>query len=198
MPSQLTVVEKERLLNLAKSSRVESKRVTLPPITAIERREHFPLSFAQQRLWFMAQHMAGTSQAYHIFHGCRLKGQLDREVLRRALDRIVARHEGLRTTFVTIEGEPVQRITAADESRFHLLEHNLDGASDARAKLDHLVREEAATRFDLEKGPLIRGRLIRNGEEEHALLITMHHIVSDGWSMDVFIKEMSALYGAFV
>ena len=110
MQSQLTVAEKERLLKLAKSFRVESKAVTLTPITAVERREHLPLSFAQQRLWFMSQHLEETSRAYHIFYGLRLKGPLDGAVLRRALDRIVARHETLRTRFVTIAGEPAQRI----------------------------------------------------------------------------------------
>src|SRR5262249_45769753 len=152
-----------------------------------------PLSFAQQRLWFLAQ--MGVSEAYHIFYGLRLRGQLNREALQRALDRIVARHEGLRTTFVSIEGEPVQRITGIEESRFHLEEHNLIGP---QQELDRLIREEASAGFDLENGPLIRGRLICSGEEEHVLLITMHHIVSDGWSMDLFIKELSALYGAFV
>ena len=77
------------------------------------------------------------------------------------------------------------------------MEHDLAGASDAEASFKHLVREEAASEFDLEAGPLIRGRLIQLGEEEQALLITMHHIVSDGWSMQVLIRELSALYGAF-
>ncbi|MGH8656871.1 MAG: non-ribosomal peptide synthetase, partial [Gammaproteobacteria bacterium] len=153
------------------------------------------MSFAQQRLWFLAQ--IGASQAYHIANGWRLKGQLDRGALRRALDRIVRRHEALRTTFIVIEGQPVQRIAAAEESRFHVLEHDLIGVTEAQTELDWLVREEAAAEFDLEAGPLIRGRLIRLGEEEHALLITMHHIVSDGWSMEVLMNELSVLYGAF-
>ena len=168
----------------------------LPQIASLPRPQRLPLSFAQQRLWLLAQ--IGASEAYHIFNGWRLKGQLDREALRRALDQIVGRHEALRTTFIVIEGQPIQRITAAAESRFHLVDHYLAGASDAEASFKHLVREEAANEFDLEAGPLIRGRLIRLSEEEHALLITMHHIVSDGWSMGVFIRELSELYGAYV
>src|SRR5215204_1283629 len=195
MSSQLTLVEKERLLKLAKSFRVESLTPTLPSISVVEQREHLPLSFAQQRLWFLAQ--IGASQAYHISNGWRLKGQLDRGALRRALDRIVARHEALRTAFVALESQPIQRIAAAEESQFHLLEHDLIGVTEAQTELDRLVREEAASEFDLEAGPLIRRRLIRLGEEEHVLLITQHHIVSDGWSMDVLIQELSALYGAF-
>src|SRR5262249_51237030 len=108
-----------------------------------------------------------------------------------------ARHEGLRTTFVSIEGEPAQRIATPEESRFNLAERDLREQIGAREELDRLVREEATAGFDLASGPLIRGRLRRTGEEDHALLITMHHIVSDGWSRDVCIKELSALYGAF-
>ena len=196
VPSQLMLTEKERLLKLAKSFRIDSKTVTLPPIVAVESRDYLPLSFAQQRLWFLANQM-GMSEAYHIFYGWGLKGRLDHEALRRALDRIVARHEGLRTTFISVEGEPAQRIATPEESRFHLTERDLREQINAREELDRLVREEAAAGFDLESGPLVRGRLIRMGEEEHALLITMHHIVSDGWSMGVFISELSALYRAF-
>ena len=174
----------------------EATPATLPPITPAERDGDLPLSFAQQRLWFLAQ--MGASQAYHIFNGWRLKGRLDRGALRRALDQIVARHEALRTTFVSVEDQPVQSIAAAEESQFHLAEHDLGQASDAQTELDHLASEEATTGFDLEAGPLIRGRLVRVGQQEHALLITMHHIVSDGRSMDVFIRELSMLYGVFV
>src|SRR6185503_16444906 len=108
MSSQLTLVEKERLLKLARSFRVESIAPASPSISVVEQREHLPLSFAQQRLWFLAQ--MGASGAYHIANGWRLKGQLDRVALRRALDRIVARHEALRTTFVASESQPIQRI----------------------------------------------------------------------------------------
>ena len=84
------------------------------------------------------------------------------------------------------------------ESRFHLVEHDLRQHPDAQGELERLMAEEAGAGFDLGAGPLIRGRLIRLGEEEHALLITMHHIVSDGWSMGVLFKELSTLYGAFL
>ena len=167
----------------------------LPLITRAERGGDLPLSFAQQRLWFLAQ-MEGVSEAYHVPFGMRLKGDLKRGALRQALDRIVERHEVLRTTLVVVDGEPEQRI-ASEESFFHLVEHDLREAGDVQGELERLVAEEARTRFDLEAGPLIRGRLIREGEDEHMLLITMHHIVSDGWSMGVLFKELSALYGAF-
>src|SRR3984885_9053986 len=91
-------------------------------ITRAERGERIPLSYAQQRLWFLAQ-MEGVSEAYHIPFGLRLKGKLDQGALRQALDRIVMRHEALRTTFITVDGEAVQRIIPVEESRFHLIEH---------------------------------------------------------------------------
>jgi non-ribosomal peptide synthetase component F/acyl carrier protein len=166
-------------------------------ITPCERSERISLSFAQQRLWFLAQ-MEGVSEAYHISFGVRLTGKLDGVALRRALDRIVARHETLRTTFAFVDGEPVQRIASQEDSRFQLIEHDLRRHEEREGELDRLIAEEARTAFDLEQGPLIRGRLIRRAEDEHALLITMHHIVSDGWSMGVLIQELSALYGAFL
>ena len=120
----------------------------------------------------------------------RLRGELDRGALRRALDRIVARHEALRTTFELVDGEPVQRIAPVEESAFHLVEHDLRGAAEAGAQLRRLVAEEAGAPFDLARGPLIRGRLIRLADDDHVLLITMHHIVSDGWSMGVLTREL--------
>src|SRR6202012_2749791 len=106
-----------------------------------DRSGRLSLSFAQQRLWFLAQ-MEGVSEAYHAPLGLRLKGDLDSIALRRALERIVARHESLRTTFILLDGEPVQRIGTAEESCFHLIEHDLRGRGDARAELDRLAALE--------------------------------------------------------
>ena len=184
------------LAELARAVRV-AERAGEPPIERRERGERVPLSFAQQRLWFLAQ-MKGVSEAYHIPFGMRLQGELDRGALRQALDGIVARHEVLRTTFEMVDGEPVQRIGLAGENRFELLEEDISGDVERERRLEELVGQEAGKGFDLGKGPLIRGRLIREREDEHTLLITMHHIVSDGWSMGVLIGELSALYSAYV
>ncbi len=171
-------------------------RAELPPIVRSKQRDRFPLSLAQQRLWFLSQ-MDEVSRAYHVPVGLHLKGELDSKVLRRALDRMVARHETLRTTFVLIDGEPMQQVAAVADSRFHLLESDLRRHGDAKAEVNRLLIEEVNASFNLETGPLIRGLLIRESEDEHTLLITMHHIVSDGWSLGVFRNEVSKLYSAF-
>ena len=172
-------------------------RAVLPPIVRVERGERIPLSYAQQRLWFLAQ-MEGVSRAYHISIGLQLRGALDRAALRRALDRMVERHEALRTTFTYVDGDPVQQIAGTAESSFDLLEYDLSQRGDSQDELQRLIELEVRGEFDLKTGPLIRGRLIRQAEDQHALLITMHHIVSDGWSVGVLKDELSALYSAFV
>ncbi|HEX8242203.1 MAG TPA: amino acid adenylation domain-containing protein, partial [Longimicrobium sp.] len=148
-------------------------RAELPPIEPAAREGRLPLSFAQQRLWFLEQ-LGGLGSTYHIPTRMRLRGALDRAALVRALDRIVARHEALRTTFAAVDGEPVQRIAPPDAG-FHLVEHDLSGilplsARNGRgeggdpgseAELGRLMAVEAGAPFDLERGPLIRGRLIR-------------------------------------
>jgi alpha-ketoglutarate-dependent taurine dioxygenase/aryl carrier-like protein len=167
----------------------------LSPITPVDRNDRLELSFAQQRLWFLAQ-LDEASKAYHIAGGLRLRGDLDRQALRRALDQIVARHESLRTTFSRIDGEPIQ-VIGSSEGSFQLMEEDLRQAADAEGELQRMAEREAREPFDLERGPLIRGRLVQMGEDDHALLVTMHHIVSDGWSMRILFNELSALYQAY-
>jgi amino acid adenylation domain-containing protein len=171
------------------------------PLERLPRPERLPLSFAQQRLWVLTQ-MKDASKAYHTHLSFHLKGNLHAAALRRALDRIMARHEVLRTGFVIVDGEPVQRIAPVEKSSFLLLEHNIESPSgdpaDAQQELNRLAVEEASAPFNLKTGPVIRGRLIRQAENEHTLLITMHHIVSDGWSVSVLLNEVSRLYESFV
>jgi amino acid adenylation domain-containing protein len=183
------------LADLARSL-AQAAASALPPIAPAVRGETAPLSFAQQRLWFLAQ-MDGASEAYHVVQGLRLHGPLQRDALVAALNRIVWRHEVLRTTFASYEGEATQQITPADESRFELVEDAWPEDAD-QAALERLVAEESSAPFDLVRGPLIRGRLIRQAADRHVLLIAMHHIVSDGWSTSIFLSELSTLYGAFV
>ena len=168
-----------------------------PAMTSTRRADKFRLSSSQQRLWFLAQ-MEGGSEAYNVPIGLRLKGHLNRTALRRTLDRILIRHEALRTTFTVDNGEPVQRVTPVEDSRFLLVEHDLRERRDAKAETERLADFEAHQSFHFETGPVIRGRLIQLSENEHVLLLTMHHIASDGWSMDILANELNALYGAFV
>ena len=168
---------------------------TLPAIVPVSRAEPLPMSFAQQRLWFLAQLDERAGAAYLIQGGVRLRGTLDVAALRSALDRVVVRHEALRTRFASVDGVPVQVIAPPDVG-FALVQTDLSGQSDPEAGLERLVAEEAFTSFDLQQGPLIRGQLVRLADNDHALLVTMHHIVSDGWSMGVLTEELAALYAA--
>ncbi|MCF5387640.1 hypothetical protein GIW05_30490, partial [Pseudomonas syringae] len=131
----------------------QAGRSKLPDIVPVARDQAWPLSFGQQRLWFLAQ-MEGASAAYHIPAGLSLHGNLNLKALQRALERIVARHEGLRTTFMQgDDGQPVQRISPADTG-FNLQMHDLQGLADAEEKLQALASEESLQSFDLQQGPL--------------------------------------------
>jgi amino acid adenylation domain-containing protein len=176
----------------------QSGQATLSAIAPADRNAALPLSWAQQRLWFLDQldHAAGA--AYHIPAALRLRGALDRDALRATLDRIVARHEGLRTTFANCHDGPVQVIAPAD-CGFALAEHDLRALaqSEREQALARLSAAEANAPFDLAAGPLIRAQLMRLAEDEHILLVTQHHIISDAWSLGVLVEEVNVLYNAF-
>jgi acyl carrier protein len=167
------------------------------PIQAVPRGDSVPLSFAQQRLWFLDQLEPGTA-TYNIPFGIRLSGQLDIEALERSISEVVRRHETLRTRFATTDGAPRQVIEAAEAVKLLVTELGGLGAAEQAEETIRLANEEAGQPFDLERGPLWRGQLIRLSEAEHVLLFTMHHIISDGWSMGVLIREVSALYEAYL
>ncbi|MFH0303363.1 condensation domain-containing protein, partial [Bradyrhizobium sp. 31Argb] len=134
---------------------------------------------------------------YHVPSAWRLKGGLDRSAWQRSLDRLFARHEALRSRFVALEGKPRVELLP-EEAGLPVVEHDLRGRLDADAALSQLCQQEARTPFDLARGPLIRGRLIRLSDEAHVFLLTQHHIVSDGWSLGVLVRELTQLYQAFV
>ena len=165
-------------------------------IRVAERRPLLPLSLAQQRLWFLAQLNDGARRAYHSRVVLTLRGPLDRGALRAALHRVVERHENLRTRIETIDGVAVQRIDSVG-SGFALQERQLKGKEEVDEQLRTLIKQEGSAAFDLAAGPLARGQLIHVSEEEHLLLITMHHIVTDGWSMGVLFRELKTLYAAY-
>ncbi|HSU17579.1 non-ribosomal peptide synthetase [Longimicrobium sp.] len=173
----------------------QAAHAELPPIAAADRGGRLALSFAQQRVWFLEQ--LGLPGVYNIPRQLWLRGELDAEALARALDRIVHRHEALRTSFHAMDGEPEQRVAPAESSRFPLAHHDLSADPQADAELRRLIAEEAVAPFDLENGPLARGRLVRLAADDHVLLVTLHHIVADGWSMEVLVDELGVLYPAF-
>jgi len=155
-----------------------------------------PLSFAQQRLWFLDQ-LEPNSPIYNIPTAVRLSGKLDVGALDATLDALVQRHESLRTTFSEHAGSPVQVI--APQVSLPLVCVDLTGlpVASREAEAMRLAMEEARKPFNLAEGPLLRATLLRLDEAEHILLLTMHHIISDGWSMGVLVREMAALYQAF-
>ncbi|HYH79832.1 MAG TPA: condensation domain-containing protein, partial [Longimicrobium sp.] len=195
------VFEAPTLAELAR--RVEALRAeTLgdagaPPLVPVPRDgSPLPLSFAQQRLWFIEQLEPGST-AYHMPSALRLRGPLDARTLERALGEVVRRHEALRTTFGETEGVPFQVVHPAGAARLELTDLSRLAAGEREAEARRLAREEAQRPFDLRAGPLFRTRLLRLGEEEHVLVLAMHHVVSDGWSMGVLFRELGALHEAF-
>ena len=156
----------------------------------------FPVSFAQQRLWFFDQFEPG-SPFYNIPAAVRLKGALDADALARALGEIVRRHESLRTTFAVRDGQPVQVIAPVGRVTMPVVDLTDRPGPAREPEARRLAAEEARTGFDLTRGPLLRARLLRLDEREHILLLTMHHIISDGWSIGVLVRELTLLYDAF-
>ena len=165
------------------------------PIVRVERTGDLPASFAQERMWRM-QVAQPESTAYAIGSVYHIDGALDTSALERALAEIVRRHEALRTVLPAVDGAPVQRILPP---AFHLPKHDLAalGEDDRRAEAERLTRELFATPFRVEREPMFRAVLVRLGPDEHGFAFSMHHVVSDGWSLGVFFSELSTLYTAF-
>jgi amino acid adenylation domain-containing protein len=179
---------------------LEQVNLTRPTPTAmiptVDRDRPLPLSFAQQRLWFLEQLQPDT---YTIPIAVRLTGQLNVEVLEQVFNQIVARHEILRTNFLVIDGEPIQSITADRpiQLKYIALQDSQDSQSIAETQEDRvkaLALAAAQQPFDLVNDPLIRLSLLKLSELEHVLLLTLHHIVTDGWSMDVLLRELVTIY----
>ncbi|WP_437290235.1 amino acid adenylation domain-containing protein [Sorangium sp. So ce406] len=167
------------------------------PLSPAPRGAEAPLSFAQQRLWFLDQ-LEPESATYNVPAALRLRGALDVEALAAAIAEVVRRHEVLRATLHAVDGRPVQRFQAAPDAwPLPLVDLAALPAPEREAALQRLSSEEAARPFDLEKGPLLRASLFRLAPEEHALVITLHHIASDGWSLGVLAGELTAAYAAF-
>ncbi|MBZ4422338.1 non-ribosomal peptide synthase/polyketide synthase [Myxococcus sp. RHSTA-1-4] len=179
------------------AQRARAGDMTPPPLMRGERHGEPLLSFSQLRLWFLDELERG-SPAYNISAAVRLEGTLDAAVLERCFAEVARRHETLRTAFVTRDGVPVQRIAETLPLVIPLVDLSSLPAAEREAAVVGLAREEARRPFDLSTGPLLRATLLRAGVHEHVLVLVMHHIVSDGWSMGVLVKEVGALYAAYL
>lgn len=174
------------------TSRPAETRSSIPPRPA---GADIPLSFAQQRLWFIDQ-LEPASAVYNVCQVVRIQGPLEVTALQASLDEIIRRHESLRTNFVSAEGQPVQVI--ASERTITVQRTDLTGlAGTAQSvEIERLLREESSRPFDLARDLLIRALLVKTAATEHTLLLTLHHIISDGWSFGILFRELAALYPA--
>ncbi|HJS23819.1 MAG TPA: amino acid adenylation domain-containing protein, partial [Pyrinomonadaceae bacterium] len=171
--------------------------LTAPPIVPVPRDEPLPLSFAQQRLWFIDQLQPGSA-AYNTPTAVRLTGKLNLEVTRRTFTEIVRRHEALRTTFIARDGQPLQVVHEPEPFEIPITDLSAEPEGEREARVRAMAMAEAQRPFDLQAGPLLRVSLLRLAEEDHVALFTMHHIVSDGWSIGILVRELAALYGAYL
>jgi len=193
----IDILKRQILLNrLKKEATPRLKQENYVPIERADRSQALPLSWSQQRLWFLDQ-FEGAGAAYHIPVALRLTGPLDRNALQASLDRIVARHESLRTLFLSRDGNPVQVIKPEALFALETLDLRALPPDEMAAEVDSQTVAAVQTPFDLSTGPLIRGRLLQRADDDHILFLTMHHIVSDGWSMGVLVREVAALYRAY-
>ena len=186
-----------QLAAAAEAARRAGAGIDLPPLAPAPRDGDLPLSFAQQRLWFLDQLEPGNP-AYNIPSALRLTGDLRVDLLRATLAALVARHESLRTVFASVRGTPVQVIRAPFHPATGLVDLSSLPAARGEQEALWLVRHEAQRPFDLARGPLLRCFVLRLAAQEHVALLLLHHIVSDAWSTEVLVREVAALYGALL
>jgi amino acid adenylation domain-containing protein len=187
------------LAGVVERARSEGGHATAPPIVPVPREGVLPVSFAQRRLWFLDR-LAPESSAYNLTFALRLGGSLDLDALRRCLEEIVRRHETLRTRFAAAEGEPVQIVSPPGSFTLPLADLSALADEARERETSRLATAEAGLPFDLAAprgGSLLRATLLKLAPAEHAMLLTLHHIVADGWSLGIFIRELGGLYTAF-
>lgn len=183
---------KVEILSLLEEA-AEAAEATIAPIPLVPRADDLPLSFAEQRLWYLHQ-LDPASSAYNAPVAVRLIGRLDRDALQKAIDLIVERHEALRTVFPDVDGKPTQRILPSQPVEIALID--LRSAPQAAREEQAMALSQQAARepFVLATGPLLRVTLVQLADDEHFLVLAMHHIVSDGWSLGVLLRELAGIY----
>ncbi|NEQ62991.1 MAG: non-ribosomal peptide synthetase, partial [Moorea sp. SIO4A1] len=193
--SQQIAERKAEILAYLKQVRQEEHQ-NLPAISVIPRDENLPLSFAQERLWFINQ-LEGSTVAYNSPGVLRISGNLNLNALEQALSDIVRRHEVLRTSFQTVNGTPIQVIDPKATLNLKIVDLQEIEVKERETVLQQQIQQEITKPFNLERAPLIRCRLWQLYGTEYVFSITMHHIISDAWSIGIFIQELSTLYRAF-
>ncbi|MEM6613697.1 MAG: condensation domain-containing protein, partial [Cyanobacteria bacterium P01_C01_bin.72] len=190
--AQLSPEKRELLLQRLQSSNKKTASATIQPQS--RETNTFPLSFAQKRLWFLAR-LEPDNPVYNQPRAFRLAGELNLEVLKLTFQEIIRRHENLRTNFSLVDGEPVQIIQP--QINFEIPVVDIESLS-SEAEVQKIVDQEAKKPFNLEQDSLLRVTLLKLSNLEHMVLFTTHHIISDGWSNGVLIKEFVTLYLAFL
>ena len=173
----------------------EQQGLLAPPIVSVPRNQRLPLSFAQQRLWFLDQ-LEPNNPLYNIPRPLRLTGELNVEALEQALNAIAARHEALRTTYGSEQGQPFQIIASELRQPLKVFDLSSVPVPEREKEAHRLVEKEVATPFDLANGPIIRYMLLKLEDEDHILVVNTHHIADDGWSTGILLREMTELYEA--
>ncbi|WPO00925.1 non-ribosomal peptide synthetase [Pseudomonas sp. MUP55] len=166
-------------------------------IAKVDRSQKVPLSYSQQRMWFLWQ-MEPDSPAYNVGGMARLRGVLDVGRFEAALQALIMRHETLRTTFPSVDGVACQHVSPQTGLRMDWQDFSALHDTERQQRVQQLADQHAHTPFNLETGPLLRACLVKAGEQDHYLVLTLHHIVTEGWAMDIFARELSALYEAFI
>ncbi|MCL5996905.1 MAG: amino acid adenylation domain-containing protein, partial [Chloroflexi bacterium] len=183
------------LAAMVEQARQGTRCLAAPPIQRIHHSDSQPLSFAQQRLWFLDQLEPG-SPLYNIAAAVRLSGALDSMALEQSINEVISRHDVLRTTFEATDGRPTQRIASKLAISLPMVDISALAKLEQEAKVQTLAVEEARRPFTLTLGPLLRARILRLSHQEHIMLFVMHHAIADGWSMSVLIREVATLYRA--
>ncbi|MEO1429998.1 MAG: amino acid adenylation domain-containing protein [Cyanobacteria bacterium J06633_8] len=174
-------------------SNINKSELSQPKIEKIERQDKLPISFAQQRQWFLSQ-LEPESPFYNIPAAIEISGELDILILERCFQEIIYRHEVLRTAFLTVEGKPVVQLSSINEFQLSIVDLSHSTEIVQIQQVEKIAREEAQQPFQLDKPPLLRVKLLRLNSENHIILITLHHIIADAWSMGVLVKELGILY----
>ena len=189
--------EAPKLARLAERIQASKHGLEIPAITRVSREKPLPASFAQQRVWFLDQ-LEPNSPAFNLAYTLKIAGQVDAEAMRRSLDAIAQQQESLRTSFSSDGDEPVQIIHPTVSVPFEQIDLSEADASIRESETRRLIAEEANRPFDLTRAPLMRALLLHTSDDEHYLVLKIHHVISDRWSISILVRDLARLYGASV